>query len=185
MCRVEVMCEYFIALVLVTVTIIWSPAAFLNYNIWIIAPIITQTMAKNEPSRAWFYSHASSNMDLRLLLSSRVLKCLPTSLLTWCHLLTMTDHQLLVSLVRERAHLVWWNDTCLRSRGRANREAFDTWAICRRGSQLKNYDVPASHICRRHPGSIMAAGARATCPPLSFNHRNNINSWQTDSNVSF
>lgn len=88
--------------------IIWSPAAFLNYNIWVIAPIISQTMAKNEPSHAWLNSHAPTNMDLRPLLSSRLLKCLPTSLLTWCHLLTMTDHQLL-RLCRNA--LTWFDRT--------------------------------------------------------------------------
>ncbi len=48
--------------------------------------------------------------------------------------------------MQERAYLVWSNDTCLRSQRRPNREAFDTWAICRHWSQLKNYDVPASAV---------------------------------------
>lgn len=53
------------------------------------------------------------------------------------------DRSSAVALMQERVHQVWLNDTCLRSQGRANREAFDTWEICRRGSQLKNYDMPA------------------------------------------
>lgn len=53
---------------------------------------------------------------------------------------------LAIVLMQERAYLVWSNNTCLRSQRRVNREAFDTWAICRHWSQLKNYDMLASAV---------------------------------------
>lgn len=90
--------------------IIWSPAVYLNHNIWVIAPSLPKQWVENEPSHAWFYSYALTNMDLCPLLSSGLLKCLPTSLLTWCHLLTMTDFQLLVSPLCSCRNVLTWFD---------------------------------------------------------------------------
>lgn len=74
--------------------------------------IITQTMGENELGHACLYSHALTNMDLCPPLSNGLLKCLPTSLLTWCHLLTMTNFQLLVSpLCTFRNVLTWFDRT--------------------------------------------------------------------------
>lgn len=69
-------------------------------------------MSENGPSHACLYSHALINMDLCPLLSNGLLKCLPTSLLTWCHLLTITDFQLLVlPLCSCRNVLTWFDRT--------------------------------------------------------------------------
>lgn len=74
--------------------------------------IITQTMGENMFSHACLYSLALTNMDLCPPLSNGLLKCLPTSLLTWCHLLTMTYFQLLVSpLCACRNVLTWYDRT--------------------------------------------------------------------------
>ncbi len=136
--------------------------------------IITQTMSENEPSHVCLYSHALSNMDPCPPLSNGLLTCLPTSLLTWCHLLTMTDFQLLVShcahagthlpgLIQQ--HLLQISEE---AEQRGVWHMSDLQAL-KSIEKLWRAGFCSEHICCQHPSSIMAAGTRTHCPPLSSN----------------
>lgn len=136
--------------------------------------IITQTMGENEPGHVCRYSHALTNMDPCPPLSNGLLECLPTSLLTWCHLLTMTDFQLLVSpLCTCRNVPTWFDPTTpasdLRGGRTERRLTHERFEGLKSIEKLWRAGFCSEHICCQHSSSIMAAGTRTHCPPLSSN----------------
>lgn len=93
----------------VTMTIIWSPAAYLNHNIWVIAPSLPKQWARMSLAmhvftatlwQIWICAHHFQ--------TGYWSACRP--LLTWCHLLTMTDFQLLVSPLCTFRNVLTWFD---------------------------------------------------------------------------